>query len=78
MASFDKNIRNIRGEAIFGPDVRESIAEAIEGAQGMEGVPSFYERWENAMEEIGGKMISTELTHLPGTYEDYLLTIIGS
>ena len=36
MATFQQNIDNIRGEAIYGPDIRESIAEAIEQAVGID------------------------------------------
>ena len=30
MATFEQNIRNIRGEATYGKDMRTSIADAIE------------------------------------------------
>ena len=34
MATFDENLRKIRGEAIYGPDLREAIAEGITQAGG--------------------------------------------
>lgn len=30
MATFEQNLAKIRGQAVYGPDMREAIAEAIE------------------------------------------------
>ena len=60
MATFVQNIKNIRGEAVYGPDVRESIAEAIAQAIDL---------------DIGGDdLVFVTLTRITGSSDDFLLS----
>ena len=64
MATFEQNIRNIQGDAVYGPDVRASIAEAITQAIDLdisgEGAPVF------------------NVEPIASTPGDYLLSIINA
>ena len=62
MATFEQNIRNIRGEAIYGPDMRTSIADAIQQAMAL---------------DINGNegTVYFIVTPISGTDEDFFLTI---
>lgn len=65
MATFEQNIRNIRGEAIYGPDMRESIAEAIQQTVGL---------------NIDGNdgTVFFVLSPITGSQDEFLLTINGT
>lgn len=62
MATFEQNIRNIRGEAIYGPDMRASIAEAIQQTMDL---------------DIDGNdgTVFFIVTPISGTVDDFFLTI---
>ena len=60
MATFVQNIKNIRGEAVYGPDVRESIAEAITQAIDLD--------------ISGDDMVFVTLTEIVESPDDFLLS----
>ena len=59
MATFMQNIRNIREEAVYGPDIRTSIAEAI-----MQAID---------LDISGDDMIFVTLTEIVESPGDYIL-----
>ena len=60
MATFAQNIRKIRGEAIYGPDMRTAIADALEQAINL---------------DISGEDVTTvEVSKIAQTEDDYLIT----
>lgn len=66
MATFTKNIANIRGDAVYGTDVRESIAQAIIQSVGF-----------NAAQLSSDTiLLSTEL--ISGSDNDYILTVTNA
>lgn len=62
MATFEQNIRKIRGEAIYGPDMRTAIADAIQQTMNL---------------DIDGNdgTVYFVLTPITGTTNDFALSI---
>lgn len=62
MATFEQNIRKIRGEAIYGTDVRSAIAEAIQQTMNLD------------IEGSTGTVYFS-VTPIQNSVDDYLLTV---
>lgn len=62
MATFAQNIRKIRGEAIYGPEMRTAIAEAIQQTMNLD-------------IEASGDMVLFDLIPIQDTPGDYTLEI---
>ena len=65
MATFEQNIRKIRGEAIYGPEMRTAIADAIQQSMDL---------------DIDGNegTVFFALSPIEDVPDDYLLTISNS
>ena len=65
MATFEQNIRKIRGEAIYGPEMRTAIADAIQQSMDL---------------DIDGNegTVFFDLSPIEDVPDDYLLTISNS
>lgn len=61
MASFEQNIRNIRGEAIYGMEVRSAIADAIEQSVGYDMAKEFYESWQSIHHQLADNKVIVEV-----------------
>lgn len=64
MATFLQNIRKIQGEAVYGEEMREAIAEAIQQTMGL---------------DIDGNdgVVFFSLSPVPDTSNDFLLSIVN-
>lgn len=76
MATFEQNLAKIRGQAIYGPDMREAIAEAIEQAddQVQADIRAVDGRIES-MRVIIDEHVLYVNTEQIGTTDDYLISI---
>lgn len=70
MATFEQNIRTIRSEGIYGTDIREAIAAAIEQSD-----DQIEDRIESIRHEIVTESTYMSVSKIAGTQEDYLLEI---
>ena len=70
MATFAENLAKIRGQAIYGPDMREAIAQAIEQSD------DEVDRKINAMQVIVDDNIFYVNLNRIDSSDDYLLTIV--
>lgn len=75
MASFEQNLRDIRSEAIYGPQIRAAIAEGIEQAQGLDEIQQFDVRLQAAEQRIIQTAVVLEAQKISGTYDDYKLVV---
>ena len=73
MSTFAQNLAKIRGEAIYGMDMREAIAEALEQADDI-----IVEKLQNMQTLVDTEAVYGELTLIAGTTGDYLLTLSGN
>lgn len=66
-----ENIDIIRNTGVYGPEMREAIAEAIEQADTYSD-----EKINTIRQEVNNKDLRMETTKISGTESDYLLTIV--
>lgn len=75
MATFTQNMKNIRGEAVYGQQMRASIAEGIEQAQGLPEIQQLDARILAAERRIIQSAVILEAKKITETYDDYKLVV---
>lgn len=76
MATFEQNLAKIRGQAIYGPDMRTAIAEAIEQADDkvQQDIQAVDGRLENMRVIIDDHILYVNAERI-GTTDDFLISI---
>ena len=76
MASFNENIRKIRGEAIYGRDMREAIAQGLEQlpTELDASIRSFNARLQEASDYINARTFDVVVNKYRGTMYNITLT----
>ena len=76
MATFEQNLAKIRGQAVYGPEMREAIAEALEQADDsvQQDIAAVGQQIEDIQEIVDSRELYVEVSDMGSG--DYLMEIV--